>query len=436
MRSLRAQKNKMNIVDRFDDAVDYLYATNNYLAAEVTRLGYPKIDNGIPTAGVAWNKDRKRIEFLFNEKFSSSLTKEEFAFVVAHEAVHVLNCHVFHMKDRYDNMKMNKKTNLEIYKFQRKFNIAADCVVNDTLTMLYGLPKVMSEPVGDKPGIIYGMPTVKCDCHDMTVYEVMSLLESQMSDDDGSGDDHGTWQSFMNPDGSINKDFVDSVKKFLDDKMQNSSLSDEDASKIQKMKDDLSNSSDSYASEAGTSAGGNSRSIDLSDGALKWNKLLFNLVDSKKDEDTWSKASSKLISVYPDVILPSAKQSENYDVFVAVDSSSSIDHAALSLFASLLKNTPKNFNIKSISFDTACYEYDIKKDDKPKGGGGTNFQIIEDYIQANFKKYPKAIFVLTDGHGSPITPQFPKRWCWILYGSYSTDFCSTMKYYDIKSVLK
>ena len=82
----------MNIRERFDKAVDSLYETNHYLAAEITKLGYPKLISSqvIPTAGVAWDPIKKKVSFLFNENFAKTLTDEEFTFVVAHEAIHVV----------------------------------------------------------------------------------------------------------------------------------------------------------------------------------------------------------------------------------------------------------------------------------------------------------------------------------------------------------
>ena len=43
------------------------------------------------------------------------------------------------------------------------------------------------------------------------------------------------------------------------------------------------------------------------------------------------------------------------------------------------------------------------------------FDILEHYAQSyrktkNKGKYPDAIFVLTDGYGNQINPEFPKRW--------------------------
>jgi predicted metal-dependent peptidase len=143
-----------------------------------------------------------------------------------------------------------------------------------------------------------------------------------------------------------------------------------------------------------------------------------------------------MMSIYPDVILPTMEDQEKEEIFFAIDSSGSIDRHALSLFVDVVRNTPKHFKIKAISFDTKCYEYDIKKGGSPRGGGGTSFCIIEDYIQQNFKKYPKAIFVLTDGEGCCVSPKHPERWCWLLYSYCQDRHIGNMKSYKVKDVLK
>lgn len=448
----------MNIKLRFDKAIEYMVAVNHYLAAELSKLGYPIACDDIPTAGVGWDNDRKKIQFLFNPKFAEKLTDEEFAFVVGHECIHLLHSHVFLLRDEVERLKKIQKSPMEIMQYQRKMNIAMDCVVNDSLTNLYDLPKVLTEITPDKPKIFYGKETVGTDCHDMTAKDVFMLLPEpppqpgQGKDQQGQGgqpgqgtggqgqgdvENHNQWQSFFNQDGTLNKNFVDTIKEFVQKNKQNSNLSDAEAETVDDMQQQMKNSTDAYAAKAGREAVGALRPIDgLSRETINWNKILYKFVETRKPEDIWTKPNRKLISVYPDAILPSWKDEEKEKIFVAVDSSGSISREALSLFVSVLKNTPKRFEIDAISFDTRCYEYNVKGKEFPKGGGGTNFQIIEDYIQKHFKKYPKAIFVLTDGEGTNVKPQYPDRWGWLLYGPCQTYFCKNMRYYKIFDLLE
>ena len=65
------------------------------------------------------------------------------------------------------------------------------------------------------------------------------------------------------------------------------------------------------------------------------------------------------------------------------------------------------------------------KDRKIKGGGGTSFQCIEDKIQEIVQKegvkYPKAVFVITDGYAWRFNCEQPKNWYWFLTEGRSTD---------------
>jgi len=430
----------MNIKTRFNKAVQDLVGINHYLAAEVTKLGYPTLEEGIPTAGVGWDENKKKIVFLFNPEFAKSLTDEEMCFTVGHECLHLLYSHVFLLRDEIEKLKRIQKSNEEIYRFKRKMNIAMDCVVNDSLTNLYDIPKVFAEDpeISKKVKAFYGKETVGIECQDLTAMDVYYLLpEDKNQESAGDVANHKLWESFFDKNGSISKKFIDTMKNFIEKGMQNSALSDGEASIIDDMKKDLQNSSDAYAAKAGNEAVGQKRPIDgLSRETINWNKILYQFVDTMRPEDIWTKPNRKLITIYPEVILPSWKDQEKEKIFVAVDASASIDKKALSLFVNVLKNTPKRFEIQAISFDTRCYEYDIMGNDPPKGGGGTSFSIIQKYIDDNLKKEPKAIFVMSDGEGSIVSPKHPERWCWLLYNSCYTGYIGNMKWYKIVDLLK
>lgn len=94
-------------------------------------------------------------------------------------------------------------------------------------------------------------------------------------------------------------------------------------------------------------------------------------------------------------------------------------------FFTLAKTIPtKYFNLRLFSFDDRVKELDINKP-VVYGGGGTSFDIIEENIQEyknsnnpQYKKYPDAVFVLTDGAGNYVSPEKPKNWTWLLTDNY------------------
>ena len=411
------------INERFEEAIEELYDLNYFLAAEITKLGYPKlVKEEVPTAGVMWDDKKKKVIFLFNEDFEKKLDDKEFAFVVAHEAMHLLNMHIFYFQKKHRQLKRKNKKNHEIWQAMRKLNVAADCIANDSLTNLYNMPRL--ESLAGMP-LFYGKNVVNFDCHDMTLEDVYNILPETKEKDCSH-----LWSSFLNSDGSINEGFADSIKEFLSENGENSSLSDEESIVVDDMVREFKNN------YAGKNIEGKIRSIlDLTNNSLKWDKLIKEMVEIKAVTDVWTRPHRKLGSIYPDVILPSIIPIEREEIFIAIDTSGSIDQKACDLFVSVVRSTPKRFKVSAISFDTACYEYDIRKDENPKGGGGTDFQIIENYIQNNLKKYPKAIFVLTDGYGTPLKVENSKKWCWLLYGGCCTDYVKDMKHYEIMNLL-
>lgn len=429
----------MDLQTRFQNCLNKLSEEDNPMVAEICKLGYPEESNLIPTAAVMWDEIKKKVKFIFNKNFQETLTDEEFAFVVAHEAIHLINGHIHLIKKHIDEMKKNERTKEDIYKFQKKINIATDCVVNDSLVVHYGFKPIMETKPGEVPKIVYGKDWVDQSCHNMTVMEVYYMIKDEDMEkfnQEQAIDEH-FWDSFFDNDGKIKKDVVKKLKDFTKKNIQNSCFSDEELEKIEKLKKQLDKIQAPGTGLGGTEKVGEYRAIDnLSKISLNWNKIFFQLTERKKQENIWHRSSRKLISVYPDVILPSLENEEKEDIFVAIDASGSIDHDALAFFVSLLKNIPKTFTIKAISFDVACYPYNVMSNDKPRGGGGTKFQIIEDWILEHEKKYPKLVLVLTDGDGSKIIPSKPERWCFALYGISKTDYCKNMRYFFLKDIIK
>jgi len=435
-------------LDKYHEAIDYLYAHNKNLYIEVTKLGYPKFSNSlaIPTAGVAWDEQKKRIIFLFDAGFFDRLNIEQLAFIIGHEASHVFNLHMFQAKRMHDKYKARGRK-IEIPYMMKKLNVAQDCVINDSLVFWFKFPKILStekeirhvfgdeiyegiKKAGKKSGLMYGKEVINMDCHDLTSEEVFELME----DPPEYKMMKHAWESFFNEDGTLKEEFVKKIKDFIERNKSSSGLTEEELYQMEKMEDEYNKTTD--PSVAGNEINKNKRSISTGNSSLNWDRILANFVEIRKMEDVWNRPNRKLYDYYPDVLLPYWKDREIQEVFVAIDSSGSIDYNALSLFATLIKNTPDHIKIKAISFDTQCYEYDPKGDKDPIGGGGTKFDIIEQYIQNNFKKYPKAVFVLTDGAGCPVQPKHKERWCWLLYGPCMEDYCKDMKKYKIYDIIR
>jgi hypothetical protein len=73
-------------------------------------------------------------------------------------------------------------------------------------------------------------------------------------------------------------------------------------------------------------------------------------------------------------------------------------------------------------FDDNAQEFALG--DEVYGGGGTNGVCIEEWILSNYRTYPDAVVVVTDGQFAPFTPSKPDRWIWLLNAD-GTDWMST-----------
>jgi len=83
-------------------------------------------------------------------------------------------------------------------------------------------------------------------------------------------------------------------------------------------------------------------------------------------------------------------------------------------FFQIAQSVPKNkFDIRLFCFDTRIYKTSLKNKTL-HGFGGTSFHIIERYIQETIReekiKYPECVIVITDGHGTVVSPKYPNNW--------------------------
>jgi len=127
---------------------------------------------------------------------------------------------------------------------------------------------------------------------------------------------------------------------------------------------------------------------------------------------------------------------DRIDVWFFQDTSGSCRHLAERFFKAAASVPEDRFRVRIFCFDTKVYETDLKSG-KLYGFGGTAFQPLEDEIQNIIQKeprtkYPQAVFVVTDGYGSNIQPEFPDRWHWFLSENYTRCIPSSSKRYNLK----
>jgi predicted metal-dependent peptidase len=160
--------------------------------------------------------------------------------------------------------------------------------------------------------------------------------------------------------------------------------------------------------DAGNLPAGVKRLIkDLTEPQMNWRELLrMQLESTIKSDYTWMRASRK--GWHLDAVMPGMKQDPMIDIAVALDASGSISETMLKDFLSEIQGIMDSFpayKIHVVTFDTEAYnpqQYDSDNlddicDYEVKGGGGTDFDCVYNYLKEN-EIEPKRLVMFTDGY--------------------------------------
>jgi predicted metal-dependent peptidase len=316
--------------------------------------------------------------FYYNSRFIDMLKPKEVEFLFGHEVLHCVYDHFGRRGDRDPML----------------FNVANDYAVNGDLK---------KHRVGE---FITSVP-----CLYDSKYEGMSSEE--IYDD-----------LYENAEKINMSDLID---KLLDDHLDGEGDSDSDddgdekdgrgkkpkmsAEERQKIRDEIKEAvlSAAAASDgAGNLPAGVKRLIqDMTAPKINWRELLrMQLESTIKSDFTWMRASRR--GWHMDAIMPGMKNDELIDIAIGIDASGSIDERMLRDFLSETQGIMdqfQSFRIHIFTFDTRVYNpaqynsdnLDSICDYEVKGGGGTDFDAIFDYLKEE-QIEPKRLVVFTDGY--------------------------------------
>jgi hypothetical protein len=471
---------EINIEQHYDGAIDYLDDNYAFFLTNVLNAGKPYWSHAIETAAVVVPKSREAdirkgyFEFVFNPNFAGMLNTEEFAFVLAHETLHVLLYHL--------SLSMNFE-NKEI------FNIAADCVINDYL---------ISAGLEAPDNLCIGMQIVGFDCANSTVTEVYNIIDndpelqkqlgiaedcdecggSGKGDDcggcdggkDGDGNEHGQCggsgkqpcdkcKGSGKQGGGSGKGFfiIDShdwmhdpqaVRDFVDAMAAGGFTPDQLPDDLEEI---LNEAISEYKKTQMAGKGQNSKDEFMKEQkvTLKWIELLekvdpdmFHMPGAgPKPVTSFRRPRRKLsgMSSFSEAVLPMLETPEKGDmsrksdkkpyIVLALDTSGSIGQDTANKFINLARSIPQDkVEVQACTFTGVYMELDIQN---PRWrSGGTEFSAIEQFIQqkampANDSKYPSAVVVVTDGYATfsreKPTPEQAENWFWLLLDQRQRD---------------
>ena len=312
--------------------------------------------------------------FYYNSRFIKMLRPKEIEFLFGHEVLHCVYDHFGRRGDRDPQL----------------FNIANDYCVNADLIKHRVGEKITSVPCLHDPKFdgmsseeVYDILYEKADKIDIGKL-LDQMLDEHLDgdgDDGGDGDEEGKGRPKLTPE------------------------------ERQQIKDEIKEAMLAAAATvdgAGNLPAGVKRLIkDLTEPQMNWRELLrMQLESTIKSDYTWMRASRK--GWHMDAIMPGQARDPMIDIAVALDASGSISESMLKDFLSEIQGIMDSFpayKIHVVTFDTDAYnpaQYDSDNlddicDYEVKGGGGTDFDCVYNYLKEN-EIEPKRLVMFTDGY--------------------------------------
>lgn len=378
-------------------------------------------DDSIGTAAVRFPRAGKP-EMLIGEKFWNSLTKREKLFVVCHECLHVLLDH-------------GVRNGLSVPGASpRLVNIAQDITINEMIVDLFSYDRedlrdwkkyCWIDTCFDNPHVIARNETF--------LYYLEKLIQNPPKGEEQGGpstfDEHG-----MQPDGSIKSPQPSGGKgdETQAEKDAKQATAESLAGELTAQElDDLLKALPEGVLEAGQMTGAIEHIIarKVQRAKLKFGHIVRKLKKSclkevPADVETFTQDDRRFSDVHanPKIALPGKgeimKPSRDRlltAVFMDV-SGSCLDYLKVFNQVFLAFDAERKlFETRLFIFDTRVTE--VRPGDNVRIGGGTAFDIIEQkcvQLESEVGRYPDCVVVITDGHGSPVTPKAPTKWIWLL----------------------
>lgn len=485
---------------QYQDAIAYLDTHYAYFLTHVLHIGRPIWTHAIQTAAVAiqekeegllgkinpWDNKSADEEgydfnFMFSPEFASKLTTSGMAFILAHETLHIVLNHLrlsndFVDRDRMKELDKKRRAGTRLSKSEwkemiegsqaaGKFNIAADCVINDYLvnagvddSEFYNNPgNAMYNPKFPDgiPMLCRGNDKIGEDAAFLTVHDVYERLEEQAEqkkqgqkqqgqggggqgqgepqDGEGQGEpdmDGRGAQALDSHDWMLDPDFADEMADAIDKLNDEIEAAGKMPSDIQDKKDEEDGQQTqaqqnlSKSMRAGSEAGNMNEYMGATGAKLGWVKLMKELDPDMFKEPAiapppvaqWHKRPRKLSGMPKNIVLPvrekakrEKESNEKPAIVLALDVSGSIGPRDADRFIELAKSIPQErIKLFTCTFDTQ-YKHvpDIVNESRFQIGGGTDFdaipRFIDDIVKPELKgKYPKAVVIITDGM-APLT---------------------------------
>jgi len=335
----------------------------------------------IPTAAMSGTG-----QMYMNPDWCAPLTVRQLMFLLAHEALHYMLCHALRLGTRDP----------------KAWNIAADKVINDTL---------IDAKVGD---FIDG---------GVTLNGARDMATEELYDENDDGDGQGP--------GGIGNDVgspVDDDGNALDDSQIGQLEAQAKIDAIQSAK---------AAKAVGKLPGSLERLVEqLVNVTTPWHDILERFMQSKiKDGYSWNRPNRRFIA--RNIYIPGTDYTPSMGpLVIAVDTSGSLQASDIDVFNGHINRILETCNpevVHVLYCDAHVHGVDeYTPDDFPvhiqaKGGGGTSFKPVFEYIDDN-NIDPECVVYLTDGYGDQNTFTTTHETVWLTTGTTSFDWGTVIKF--------
>ena len=425
-------------------------------------LGRPIFTRTIPTAAVAFDREGRCVNFIFNPDFWMALDPYTREFVICHEMLHVILNHGVRTRSGQGMSSGNRHA----------INATLDVVVNHSLTDRFDFVREKIDERFAKEGCwidtVYERPKkIKKDKAFEYYFNQLPKKggggEGDPKDEDGEGKGEGEGQGeggggegegdddmdhMENPYGRMVDDHGGLSEKEMEDIIDklDENLTDEEKQGLKDLiekhfeendEDGQDGDKENTGKKAGKTALGRWHFMDVKNvkKKKKWETVIRKWVRTRlkiehRDKEQWARTPRRNMLIGKDLLIPSEMEVEDkfqekkkIEVWAFQDTSGSCS-GFMDRFFTCMRTIPCGkydpFKVRLFCFDTEVYPADIDEG-KLRGGGGTCFAVIEEAIQQTIKqegiKYPDSVWIVTDGYGTHVQPEKPERWHFFLSGS-------------------
>lgn len=333
-----------------------------------TRL---KLINADEWCGTAATDGRN---FYYNSRFVEMLRPKEIEFLFGHEVLHCV----------YDHFGRRGDRDPKIWNIANDFCVNADLKKHNVGELITTVPCLYDRKYeGMSSEEVYD--DLMQNAQKINMNDLIDKMIDEHLDGEGDGDGEGDQEGKGRP-----------------------RLSAEDRAKIRDEIKEAMLAAASATQDAGNIPAGVKRMInDLTEPKMNWRELLrMQLESTIKSDYTWMRSSRK--GWHMDAVMPGMKLDPMIDIAVALDASGSISESMLKDFLSEIQGIMDSFpayKIHVVTFDTEAYnpaQYDSENldsicDYEIKGGGGTDFDCVYNYLKEN-EIEPKRLIMFTDGY--------------------------------------